>query len=210
MVDIITIRKLKTLMVGSVSAVMLYIFWISESMYKYNHVGSLVAESIVDSSLYIGLVRLRPFVGSDYVTMNLLDFLLPSLVYKYMTMVDLKREEWLLANRLLFSSEHPSYANITARAMLISAVLYVALTGLTISTIPFGIIFFLVEVLAVLIALVLQDDLEQFLLFGKKLDAVVPNLIEEEEQGAAAELQHVLIDEEIVQRHEAQPDQVEP
>lgn len=203
LVDVVTIRKLKTVAVGSVVAFLLSMFWFSESMSKFNHAGSQIAESLIDSQLYIGLVRLRPFVGSDYVTMNMIDFLLPNLVYKFMTMLDWKREKWLLANRLLFSSDHPSYAKMTARALLISGIVYVLLTGITINQVPFSVVFTWVEMFSLVFVFMLQDDLHSFLLFGKKLDAEIPNIAEEPDQGSIAELQHVLIDEHEVVNDQA-------
>lgn len=190
-IDIITVKRLKTILIAKAIAISLTIFWIFSSLAKFNHIGSLVTETLVNSPYYIGLLRLRPFVGSDYITMGMIDFFIPGMIYKFMTMMDCKREQWLMENRLILHSNHPSYAKITIWALIATSVFFVAFTGISVSEPPFLIIFTVIQILLFGFNFWFYNDLDHFLLFSNKLDEQIPNIEDQPLLPATTEMQNI-------------------
>ena len=118
-------RKLKILVLGAICIFVFSLLKMVHSLNKFNIVGSLVRDSYVDLPVYLSVHRLSAYIGSDFITFNFLDFIIPGVIYKFMSMLDLKREDWERRNQLLLGSVTPQYGVITGRVILITACWYI-------------------------------------------------------------------------------------
>lgn len=178
-VDVLTIRKLKIVVIMTVAGLAISMMRTGSSVYKYNIVGSMVSENFIDMPVYLELLRFKPFIGSDYVTFSLFDFIIPSLCYKFMNMLDLKREDWLIRNQMILGSSHPQYGKITGKIILVVAVSYLIGLGGTMDNTQFYSMFLFTGLIVVSIVLCCTKDLANLRTFGKDLSQEIPNIGDE-------------------------------
>lgn len=177
--DILTISKLRVVVILSIGGIVYSLMVASSSMIKFNMTGSLVSENFVGMPVNLQILRFAKFVGSDYVTFSLCDFVIPTIVYKFMCMLDLKREDWLMTNQMLLGSNHPRYGDITGRLVLAVAVYYVILSGVTMNSMQFYSTFLLLEIIVFAIVMFCYKDYGHFKTFGRDLMREIPNLDDE-------------------------------
>lgn len=178
-VDFFTIKKFKTIVIGLGVAGIFGMMLSGSSYYKFNMMGSMISENYIGMPVYLGLIRVNPFVGSDYVTFNILDVVVPALTYKFMTMVDMKRDDWVRRNRLQLESDHPNYGAVTGRVIILCSVLSLLWMGATIDSTQFFSLFIVIEGLTWLIVGWWNKDITQFRTFAKDLSQEIPNIGEE-------------------------------